>query len=80
MNCQEEYERLARYCAERDGELTRYKLLASEYLEDIKRLTMLLSSAVGILRLALNNGCNISEQEIKKLEEEVKYYYKLFLI
>ena len=46
VNCDEWYRRLTQHCAEREGELARYKRLAYEYSEELKGLTMLLSAAV----------------------------------
>lgn len=78
MDCCEDYERLARHCVEREGELARYKRLSYEYLEEIKRLVLLLSSALSYLRTAAN-GARIDEEVLKRLQEELRHYSDRYL-
>jgi len=83
VNCDERYRRLAQYCAEREGELARYKRLAYEYSEELKRLTMLLSAAVSYL----NNLVKITGYSnenlnavLNNLNEEVRYYLSKYVV
>lgn len=82
-SCEDEYVRLARYCAERESELARYKRLSYEYLQEIKRLTLLLSATLSHLKtlmMVTNYRSEAMESEVKRLEEELRVYMETYVL
>jgi hypothetical protein len=82
-SCEDEYARLARYCAERESELARYKRLSYEYLQEIRRLTLLLSAALSHLKtlmMVTNYRSEAMESEVRRLEEELRAYMEMYVL
>jgi hypothetical protein len=82
-SCEDEYVRLARYCAERESELARYKRLSYEYLQEIRRLTLLLSATLSHLKtlmMVTNYGSEAMESEVRRLEEELRVYMETYVL
>jgi hypothetical protein len=82
-SCEDEYVRLARYCAERESELARYKRLSYEYLQEIKRLTLLLSATLSHLKtlmMVTNYRSEAMESEVRRLEEELRVYMEIYVL
>ncbi|MFP3297265.1 MAG: hypothetical protein RXN78_06725 [Vulcanisaeta sp.] len=82
-SCEDEYVRLARYCAERESELARYKRLSYEYLQEIKRLTLLLSATLSHLKtlmMVTNYRSEAMESEVRRLEEELRVYMEMYVL
>jgi hypothetical protein len=82
-SCEDEYVRLARYCAERESELARYKRLSYEYLQEIRRLTLLLSATLSHLKtlmMVTNYRSEAMESEVRRLEEELRVYMEMYVL
>ena len=82
-SCEDEYVRLARYCAERESELARYKRLSYECLQEIKRLTLLLSATLSHLKtlmMVTNYRSEAMESEVRRLEEELRVYMEMYVL